>query len=137
MPTNLSIGFLVLGGVLVLVAVVGGHFKIFGAEISGRASAGGRWFAGVLGTLLIGVSAFGLALPPNVEPKSFSDATKQNVLTSCAASGATRTHCECALGKLEAAVSETELAAMETRISMGKGTAADTQVLADAKSCPQ
>jgi hypothetical protein len=54
MPTTVTIGMLVLGGILLLIALVGGNFKIFGAEISEKISNKGlRWTAGILGLGLL------------------------------------------------------------------------------------
>jgi hypothetical protein len=61
MPTTLGIGSLVLGGVLLLISVVGGRFKIFGAEVAGEAGKSGRLFAGVVGILLL-VLAFAIPI---------------------------------------------------------------------------
>jgi hypothetical protein len=50
MPQSISIGAFVLGGVLLLVALVGGNFKIFGAEVSAKISSVPiRILAGLLG----------------------------------------------------------------------------------------
>ncbi len=67
MPTNLLIGAFVLGGILLLIAVVGGRFKVFGAEISGEAGTGGRVFAGVVGAILV-VGAFVFLVPRRPTP---------------------------------------------------------------------
>jgi hypothetical protein len=58
MPESLTIGAFVLGGVLLLIALVGGGFKIFGAEVSGRADPLPRLLSGVLGLMfvLVGIS---------------------------------------------------------------------------------
>jgi hypothetical protein len=53
MPSNLAIGAFVLGGVLLLISVVKGGFKLFGAEVSGSAGGGGRFIAFVAGIVLI------------------------------------------------------------------------------------
>jgi len=54
MPQSLVIGFLVLGGVLLLVAITGGQFKLFGAEIEGAVSSKTiRLVSGVLGAVFI------------------------------------------------------------------------------------
>jgi hypothetical protein len=54
MPQSVVIGLLVLGGVLLLVAVTGGNFKIFGAEVESRiSSAPVRFLSGLLGALFI------------------------------------------------------------------------------------
>ena len=47
-----------LGAVLLLIAILHGSFKIFGAEIDGSAGRFGRFFAGLLGVILIGVGLF-------------------------------------------------------------------------------
>jgi cytochrome c-type biogenesis protein CcmH/NrfG len=57
MPGTIPIAAFVLGAVLLLIAIVGGRFKIFGAEISGVAGRTGRIVAGLAGGLLI---SFGL-----------------------------------------------------------------------------
>lgn len=58
MPGSLAIGAFVLGAVLLLVAVVGGQFKVFAAEVSGSVGPVARGFAGVLGLVfvLVGLS---------------------------------------------------------------------------------
>jgi hypothetical protein len=54
MPQSIAIGLLVLGGVLLLVAVTGGRFKIFGAEVdSAVSSAPVRLTAGLLGVAFV------------------------------------------------------------------------------------
>lgn len=53
MPQTLAIGAFVLGAVFLLIAVLKGGFKIFGAEVSSSAGTGGRLVAGVLGLVLI------------------------------------------------------------------------------------
>lgn len=57
MPENATIGLIVLGGVLLLVALVGGKFKIFGAEIESTPSKLSRFAAFVIGLicLLVGI----------------------------------------------------------------------------------
>ncbi|MGH7467856.1 MAG: hypothetical protein ACRENP_07680 [Longimicrobiales bacterium] len=53
MPSNLAIGAFVLGGVLLLISVLRGGFKLFGAEVTGSAGGGGRVVAFVAGVALI------------------------------------------------------------------------------------
>jgi len=53
MPPNLSIGAFVLGGVLLLLSVVSGGFKLFGAEVTGSAGRTGRVVAFMAGVVLI------------------------------------------------------------------------------------
>lgn len=74
MPQTLAIGAFVLGAVLLLIAVLKGGFKIFGAEVSSSAGTGGRVIAGVLGLLLLVV---GFALG-HQEPASKPDSVVQN-----------------------------------------------------------
>lgn len=38
MPEGIQIGLLVLGGVLILIAILGGNFKLFGAEVTATVS---------------------------------------------------------------------------------------------------
>jgi hypothetical protein len=55
MPQSIMIGLLVLGGVLLLIAITGGNFKIFDAEVDSPVkSAPVRILSGVLGLLFIG-----------------------------------------------------------------------------------
>src|SRR2546430_17450209 len=58
MPQSLAIGAFVLGGVLLLLSVVRGGFKIFGAEVSGSAGNFGRIVAFVCGVVLIATGFF-------------------------------------------------------------------------------
>ena len=53
MPGSIAIGAFVFGAILLLIAFVGGGFKVFGAEVSGAAKPAARGAAGVLGLLLI------------------------------------------------------------------------------------
>ena len=53
MPNSIEIGLLVLGGVLLLVAVLGGKFKLWGAEIEGTTGRAGRIGALILGLVFI------------------------------------------------------------------------------------
>lgn len=56
MPQSLAIGAFVLGAVLLLIALLGGGFKIFGAEVStGGTGKVGRVLAFVIGLALLGV----------------------------------------------------------------------------------
>lgn len=57
MPQNIQIGLLALGGVLVLIGIVGGNIKIFGAEAAAKVSNPFlRFIAFAFGTFLIVVS---------------------------------------------------------------------------------
>ena len=54
MPQNIAIGVLVLGGILVLIAILGGNFKLFGAEVAATVSNPFlRFVAFLFGTVLI------------------------------------------------------------------------------------
>ncbi len=59
MPPSITIGSFVLGAVLLLVAILGGGFKIFGAEVSGNTGTLGRLVAGTLGIILISIGFSG------------------------------------------------------------------------------
>ena len=58
MPENIMIAAFVLGSVMLLISIVGGRFKIFGAEVSGVAGPTGRILAGVVGAILIGIGLY-------------------------------------------------------------------------------
>jgi PQQ-dependent catabolism-associated CXXCW motif protein len=58
MPQTLTIGIIVLGAVMLLLALVSGGFKIFGSEIPGVASRSARIIAFVIGFVLVGFSLF-------------------------------------------------------------------------------
>jgi hypothetical protein len=59
-PQNITIAAFILGAVLLLIALIGGRFKIFGAEVSGTVGRAGRLAAGVAGTVLIIIGLFGV-----------------------------------------------------------------------------
>jgi len=63
-PENLSVASIVLGGVLLLIALVGGGFKIFAAEVTGHAGGWARVISGGLGSTLVLAGIFGSAGPP-------------------------------------------------------------------------
>ncbi|KAA3612171.1 MAG: hypothetical protein DWQ05_19405 [Calditrichaeota bacterium] len=58
MPENITIAAFVLGAVMLLISIVGGKFKIFGAEVSAMAGPISRIFAGIVGTLLLGIGLY-------------------------------------------------------------------------------
>lgn len=59
MPENIRIGAFVLGGIFLLIAILGGNFKIFGAEIASTVSNRSlRFVAFILGTTLLIVTIF-------------------------------------------------------------------------------
>lgn len=61
MPENIAVAAFVVGAVMLLISIVGGKFKIFGAEVSTMAGTTGRVLAGVLGTMLIGFGLYNSA----------------------------------------------------------------------------
>ncbi|MGG6237139.1 hypothetical protein ACQ4N7_00750 [Nodosilinea sp. AN01ver1] len=73
MPDSTQIGFLVIGGILILIAIVGGNFKLFGAEVASTVSNKFlRFVAFVLGVFLL-ILAVGLSSPESltsVSPQS-------------------------------------------------------------------
>lgn len=69
MPENIRIGAFVLGGIFLLIAILGGNFKIFGAEIASTVSNRSlRFVAFILGTTLLIVTIF--PSPPGSIPGS-------------------------------------------------------------------
>jgi hypothetical protein len=50
MPGSITVAAFVFGALLILVAIVGGGFKVFGAEVSGTVGTPLRIVAGVIGT---------------------------------------------------------------------------------------
>ena len=73
MPESVAIGLIVLGGVLLLVALVGGKFKLFGAEVESTPSRVSRFAAFLLGCVCllagIGLSSQTADPPPSPEPE--------------------------------------------------------------------
>ncbi len=74
MPTSITIAAFVLGAVLLLVAILHGGFKIFGAEVDGTAGRFGRIFAGLLGVILVGIGLYSSLSKPS--PQSSPDSRK-------------------------------------------------------------
>jgi hypothetical protein len=70
MPQSLAMGAFVLGAVLLLISLLSGGFKIFGAEVSGTTGIIGRLVAFVIGIffLVIGFSNTESEKPPAVRP---------------------------------------------------------------------
>jgi hypothetical protein len=58
-PQSITIAAFVFGAVLLLIALLGGGFKIFGAEVSGSAGKAGRTVAGLAGLVLVCIGLFG------------------------------------------------------------------------------
>ncbi len=58
MPQTIETGAFAFGAILLLLALVSGGFKIFGAEVSGAANTLGRVLAFVLGLSLIGLAVY-------------------------------------------------------------------------------
>jgi len=80
MPQSIMIGLLVLGGVLLLIAITGGNFKIFDAEVDSPVkSAPVRIFSGTLGLLFIAgallLNKTGAPAPANAPAGSSSAGT--------------------------------------------------------------
>jgi len=66
MPNTIQIAAFVLGAVLLLLALVGGQFKIFGAEIQGMVGPWTRVIASMLGVAFVAV---GILSSPTTEKK--------------------------------------------------------------------
>jgi hypothetical protein len=81
MPSSLGIGALVLAAVLLLVCLLGGRFKIFGAEVSGQAGGSARIFAGLVGLALL-VIAFTGFTPLTATPGDKADTETSTTSTS-------------------------------------------------------
>jgi hypothetical protein len=79
MPQSITAAAFVLGAVLLLIAILHGSFKIFGAEVEGSTGRFGHIFAGFLGILLISIGLFGSLYKsspqPSVVPPSPANAT--------------------------------------------------------------
>lgn len=60
MPENIKIGSFVLGAILVLIAILGGNFKLFGAEVA--ASVSNRWLR--LASFALGIAFVASAMYP-------------------------------------------------------------------------
>ncbi len=72
MPQSLTIGLFVLGGVLLLIGILAGKFKIFGAEVAEKVEEPRiRWAAAILGLALIvtSISGYGQLDHKPVPPK--------------------------------------------------------------------
>ncbi len=80
MPPSITIAAFVLGAVLILIALLGGGFKIFGAEVTGKTGWVGRVVAGLAGTILIAVGILGPSYNKPVPP-SHPKSTRQAGLT--------------------------------------------------------
>lgn len=78
MPDNLGIGFFVLGAVLILIALVGGKFKIFIAEISPAVTSP---FIRIL-AFALGLMFILLSLNPAMISVALAEATATSVLVS-------------------------------------------------------
>lgn len=59
MPQNITIAAFVFGAVLLLIALLGGRFKLFGAEIMGTTGLGVRGVAGFLGISFLALGIYG------------------------------------------------------------------------------
>jgi len=68
MPSNLAIAAFVFGAILLLIAILGGRFGIFGAEVRGTASRASRAVSAVLGVALIGLAVRMSTSPDSVTP---------------------------------------------------------------------
>jgi hypothetical protein len=86
MPQSVTIAAFVLGAVLLLIAILHGGFKIFGAEVDGTAGRFGRIFAGLLGVILIAIGLFSPLYKQSPQPaggpqKTASDASSSGEAT--------------------------------------------------------
>jgi hypothetical protein len=58
MPEKLPVVLGIIGGVLLLIALLGGRFKVFGAEVLGTVKRPIRWMAGIASVFLIGAAVY-------------------------------------------------------------------------------
>ena len=58
MPENLHLALVIVGAILLLIGLVGGQFKLFGAEVSGQVGRASRWTSGITGVFLIIVGIY-------------------------------------------------------------------------------
>jgi hypothetical protein len=65
MPENIAMAVFVFGAVLLLISLLGGGFKIFGAEVTGAVGPTGRIIAGVGGAVVLIVGLFGPRARPS------------------------------------------------------------------------
>ena len=72
MPQNITIAAFVLGAVLLLISLLGGSFKIFAAEISGKVGKFGRIISFVLSIIFISIGLIGSFDQPSSQPSSGS-----------------------------------------------------------------
>jgi hypothetical protein len=72
LPQSITIAAFVFGAVLLLIAIMGGGFKLFGAEVAGKAGILMRLVAGMLGLFLILFGIFGSATERNMDQGSIS-----------------------------------------------------------------
>jgi hypothetical protein len=110
MPQNITIAAFVLGAVLLLIAILRGGFKIFGAEVDGTAGRFSRIFAGLLGVILTGIGLFSSlyrpsSLPTSGPQKAASDGSSSGQATS---TNASTPHSQAQMGKTETNQSQSE-----------------------------
>ena len=70
MPQSLAIGILVLGAVMLLLALAGGSFKIFGSEMPTAVNRSARVIAFGIGVVLVGVFPVPLPARPGARKRS-------------------------------------------------------------------
>jgi hypothetical protein len=74
MPENLPLALVIVGAILLLIALLGGQFKLFGAEVPGTVGRASRWMSGLAGVILLAAGVYvgsGVMKPlPSTEPPS-------------------------------------------------------------------
>ncbi len=118
MSGNIAIAVFVLGAVLMLIAILHGGFKIFGAEVDGTAGRFGRIFAGLLGIILIGIALFSPLNKSSPQPavglqKTTSDGSPSGEATS-ANTGAAQKQ----LGQMQPEKTETNQSQTEQTVNI-------------------
>jgi hypothetical protein len=84
MPSDPSIAIMVLGGVLLLIALLGGKFKIFGVEILEKTGPLSRTVAGLIGLVLLMVG-IGLTEQAGTPDPEIAVAVRRSAHTALAA----------------------------------------------------
>jgi hypothetical protein len=108
MSPGITTAAFVLGAVLLLIAILHGGFKIFGAEVDGTAGRFGRILAGLLGVILIGIGLFNSVSRPLSQPASGSEKTASDGSSLGAATSTSTPQSQTQPGKAEANQSQSE-----------------------------
>lgn len=88
MPATLVIGFFTLGAILLLIGILGGNFKIFGAEVASSVSNPFiRFLSFVFGIIFIGLSLSNNSVTPKTKSSDSTASSKPVILPPCPSVG--------------------------------------------------